>query len=436
VDALAISAPPPGADPQRSLKPCRAWPRADRGTRIGFDAVFGGCVSSRGHGRYGPRSLRKEGLMPDATPLLDATTVRRAITRAQHEVCDALRQIAAFVGTNDTTLLSVDQRQAARTLNELGREASHLRSVELSSTDTQLLQRTHELKSSADEITTRLCELRTFAPRKPDDLEVPDQPLRAALGDLLDAIDATDHQLATAAPDEHDPYAWLWEARLLSFALDGFGHLLAQLTARAARSLIAMNAYNARQAATNTRAETAAVRAHLAAVSQRLHAAGCAARLAARRANLVELHELVHNWPRTELQIDDTPIEITLRTQKPAKQYEIRANHRAYPDHFTSYTARELTAAIAAGVGLDLGDLAQRRRAHDAAKRSRQQLAAIVAYRDSTRRGDPQDAANSPDPAAPQIPDVYRPDSRRDLTDLLLDLTNDTGQSPPCSKTA
>ncbi len=80
---------------------------------------------------------------------------------------------------------------------------------------------------------------------------------------------------------------------------------------------------------------------------------------------------------------------------------------------------------IAAACGLDLGDLQQRRRAHQAAERALRQLAAITAYRGSARRGDPQDAAGSPDPSAPRIADADRPDSRADVSDLLLDLASE-----------
>jgi hypothetical protein len=124
--------------------------------------------------------------MPDVTPILDASSVRRAVTSAEHDVCDALRQVAALVGANDVTLLSVAQRQAARTLDEMGGEAARLRSVEQASSDAQLLERAHELKASADEIAARLGELPAFAPRSPGEPHAPDPPLSAALCDLLD----------------------------------------------------------------------------------------------------------------------------------------------------------------------------------------------------------------------------------------------------------
>ena len=365
--------------------------------------------------------------MPDATPILDASSVRRAVARAEHDVCDALRQVAALVGANDATLLSVAQRQAARTLDELGHEAARLRSVEQASSDAQMLERAHELKASADEITARLGELQAFAPRRPGEPHVPQPPLSAALCDLLDAIKATEHQLATAALDEHDPYAWTWDARLLSFALAGCERLFEQLVARVARSRVAMRAYNARQAASKTGDEADAIGVHLAAVPQRLHAAGRAAALAARRGNPIELHELVHNRPRVELQIDGTAIQISLNGRAPTELYELRANGRRFPDDFTYHAAEDLAAVIAAASGLDLGDLQQRRRARQAAERALRRLAAITAYRGSARRGDPQDAAGSPDPSAPQIADADRPDSREDLSDLLLDLASEQG---------
>jgi hypothetical protein len=363
--------------------------------------------------------------MADAAPILDARTVRRAIASAQDDVCGALRRVAALVGNHDATRLRGHERQEARTLDDLGRAASQLRAVERSSSDEQLLKRAHELKTQADTISARIGALQTFAALKPDAIDVPDRRLSDALNDLLHAIDVTDHELASTPPDEHDPYDWLWDTRLLSYALVGFERLFGQLAARVARSRVAMRAADAYQASSRTRAETAALRAHHAAVARRLHAAGAAARLAARRANLVELHELIHNKPRVEVHINKTPIQITLRERQPANQYALRANHSAFPDHFTFFSDCELVDAIAAVAGLNRRDLAQRRHAHESALRAREQLSAIVAYRDSSRRGDPQDAVSSPDRAAPQIPDTLRPDSRRDLADLLLDLVDE-----------
>src|SRR4051812_27978713 len=97
---------------------------------------------------------------------------------------------------------------------------------------------------------------------------------------------------------------------------------------RIARSQLALRAYNARQARRMTRAQAAATRAQLAAAPRRLRAAGAAARLAARRSNLVELHELVHEFPRTETHIDGTRVQITLRRQQPANRYGLRVNNR------------------------------------------------------------------------------------------------------------
>ena len=89
------------------------------------------------------------------------------------------------------------------------------------------------------------------------------------------------------------------------------------------------------------------------------------------------------------------------------------------------YSDAELAGVIAEAVGLDLSDLAQRRRAHQQAQLARRRLAAIVAYQASARLGDPNDVADSSDPSAPALPDDCRPDSRGDLTELLRDLADE-----------
>jgi hypothetical protein len=139
----------------------------------------------------------------------------------------------------------------------------------------------------------------------------------------------------------------------------------------------------------------------------------------------VELKELVLEWPTTKLQIDEHEIAITLRETEPANGYDLLVDHKAYPDPFVLYSDDELAGVIAEAAGLDLSDLAQRRRAHRAAQLARRRLAAIVAYRASARLGDPNDAANCSDPSAPTLPDDCRPDSRGDLTDLLRDLADE-----------
>ena len=64
----------------------------------------------------------------DVTPIVDADTVRRAIAAAQNEVCGALRCVATRLGRG-AFRLTVHERSAARTLDELGLEASELHAV-------------------------------------------------------------------------------------------------------------------------------------------------------------------------------------------------------------------------------------------------------------------------------------------------------------------
>jgi hypothetical protein len=139
----------------------------------------------------------------------------------------------------------------------------------------------------------------------------------------------------------------------------------------------------------------------------------------------VELKELVLESPTTKLQIDDHEIAITLRETTPANGYTLRVDHAAYSEPFVLYSDGELVGAIAEAAGLDLSQLAQRRRAHRYAQLARRRLAAIVAYGASTRLGDPNDAADCGDPSAPTLPDDCRPDSRGDLTELLRDLADE-----------
>jgi hypothetical protein len=125
-----------------------------------------------------------------------------------------------------------------------------------------------------------------------------------------------------------------------------------------------------------------------------LHSAANAARLAARRCSLVELKELVLESPTTTLQIDGHEIAVTLRATMPANEYGLRVDRRAYPDPLVVYSDAELPGVIAEAVGLDLSDLAQRRRAQQQAQLACRRLAAIVAYRASARLGDPNDATD------------------------------------------
>ena len=150
----------------------------------------------------------------------------------------------------------------------------------------------------------------------------------------------------------------------------------------------------AHDALQRSEAEAAALAAHLAAVPRRLNTAANAARLAARRCSLVELKELVLESPTTTLQIDGHEIAVTLRATMPANEYGLRVDRRAYPDPLVVYSDAELAGVIAEAVGLDLSDLAQRRRAQQQAQLACRRLAAIVAYQASARLGDPNDAAD------------------------------------------
>ena len=273
----------------------------------------------------------------------------------------------------------------------------------------------------------RVGELQAFAAGPPAH-DIADEPHRAALADLLDAIDAADRELASAVPDAGPfgmSYAWVYDARLLSHGLGHYANLLDQLAGWIKRSQAAERADAVEHALRLSDAEATALAEHLAALRRRLPAAANAARLASRRCSLVELKELVLESPTTKLQIDDHEIAITLRTTKPAKGYTLRVDHTAYPEPFVRYSDSELVGAIAEAAGLDLSDLAQRRRAQRLAQLARRRIAAIVAYRASARLGDPNDAADCDDPSAPTLPDDCRPDSRGDLTELLRDLADE-----------
>jgi len=362
----------------------------------------------------------------DVTPIVDADTVRRAVASAQDEVCGALRCVAARLGAGANGL-SVHERQEARTLDELAREASQLHAVQAASSDAQLLTRARELTSRADEIIRRVGELQAFAPGPPA-YDMADDTLSAALTDLLDAIEAAGRELASAVPQEGAivlPYRWVYDVRLLSHGLGHYADLFDRIAGWITRSQGAEHAEAAHDALQRSEAEAAALAAHLAAVPGRLHTAANAARLAARRCSLVELKELVLESPTTTLQIDGHEIAITLRATKPANEYGIRVDRRAYPDPLVVYSDMELAGVIAEAVGLDLSDLAQRRRAQQQAQLACRRLAAIVAYQASARLGDPNDAADSSDPSAPALPDDCRPDSRGDLTELLRDLADE-----------
>jgi hypothetical protein len=318
----------------------------------------------------------------DVTPIVDADTARRAIATAQDAVCGALRGVARRLGRGAIGL-TVHERKEARTLDELGLQASELHAVQAASSEEQLLKRAGEHKARADDIVRRLGKLQAFAPRPPAH-DLTDEPHRAALADLLDAIDAANRELASAAPDDGPfrmPYAWVYDARLLSHGLGHYANLFDQLAGWIQRSQAAERAEAADHARSLSDAEATALAEHLAALRRRLPAAANAARLAARRCSLVELKELALESPTTKLQIDDHEIAITLDETKPANGYALRVDHSAYPDPFMLYSDDELAGVIAEAAGLDLSDLAQRRRAHRGAQLARRRLAAIVAYR-------------------------------------------------------
>jgi hypothetical protein len=362
----------------------------------------------------------------DVTPIVDADTARRAIVSAQDEVCGALRGVATRLGRGAIGL-TVHERREARTLDELGLQASELHAVQAASSDAQLLKRAGQLKARADDIVRRVGELQAFAPRPPAH-DLTDEPHRAALADLLDSIDAANRELASAVPDGGPfrmPYAWVYDARLLSHGLGHYANLFDQLAGWIKRSQVAERAEATDHARSLSDAEATALAEHLAALRRRLPAAANAARLAARRCSLLELKELVLESPTTKLQIDDHEIAITLHETQPTNGYALLVDRTAYPDPFVLYSDDELAGVIADAAGLDLSDLAQRRRAQRGAQLARRRLAAIVAYRASARLGDPNDAADCSDPSAPMLPHDCRPDSRGDLTELLRDLADE-----------
>lgn len=362
----------------------------------------------------------------DVTPIVDADALRRAVSSAQDDVHIALRRLAGHIGRHGAGRLSVEERQESRTLDELGREVAELNAVQAASTDAQLLRRP-ELKQRADAIIRRVGELQAFAPVTPDH-DVREDRLSAALNAMIDAIEGAERELANARPQEDHhrlPGGWIYDARLVSFGLAAFEGVFDALARWITRSQHAERGAAAHDAHPLGDAEAAAARMHLSAVPRRLRAASSAAQLAARRSSLVELKELLLEWPSTKMRIDDTVIEVWLLTTQPANGYGLRVDGVSYPDPFTAFGDAALVGVIAEAAGLDLSDLQQRRRAREHAERARRELAAIHAYRGSARRGDPNDAANCSDPSSPHIPDECRPDSREDLTDLLHDLADE-----------
>lgn len=357
--------------------------------------------------------------MSDATPILDVRGVRRAIAGAEDQASTALRRIVVCVAAGATGF-STQQRQAAGTLCEVSRECSELRTQQLASSDAQLLKRAHELKQRADRLLARASELAAVFPSELQDDDIAAcAPLDVALEQLVAAVTTVAEELHSA-PRSLEPRSLLWTARRLAAALEDSSGVFDELASRMQRWCAAVSADHAKPPIAMTAPTTRAFRAHLAGSCERLHAAGRGARLTARRGTLDALWAL-HERPCTDVRVRDTPLEVSLRDES-ATSYHVRARSIRDPDPFGTVSDDELPNAIGAAVGLNLGDLAQRRQARDGADRARRQLAAIVAYRDSARRGDSRYADSAPNPSDPELPDALRPDSRDDLSDLLLDL--------------
>lgn len=355
--------------------------------------------------------------MTDQPPNADAGAIRGVIGAAAFHVTMTHNAIVEHVAAGET--FSDEQRAAARELVDLSREASRLTGLELRSTDEQLLEQRVELKMRADDIVDRADELRMLFP----DLDA--EPVAApALNVALDG--ELEHLLGAAASagvllcaDEPlEPDDILWAAQRLSHAIEELGNLLEELGDRAAAW---------RDSTANedvalfglTGAAERAYRKHLNDSAPRLHAAARALALAQRRGHLVEL-EAFRRPPMTRLRVADAWVDVTLLDET-RDRYRVRVAGAPGDDPtIPGVSAGELVQAIAAAVGLELADVEQRRQARDAAERARRELAAIVAYRNSGQRGDPQHAAHTNGEI--RIPYSHRPDSAQDLVDVLVDL--------------
>lgn len=357
--------------------------------------------------------------MTDATPNLDAGAVRGVIGAAEFHVSMAQSAIVDKVAAGAT--FTEAQRDAARELAGLLSEANELRGRERLSADAVLLERAAELHERADRVVERADELRILF----DDDGPPAPALDVALDALVDAVLSVGEELTVDAP--LDPDDLLWAAQRLAVALEEGEGLFTELGNRAASWRDAVTADDSLPAMFGL--TPTAQRAHLAllrAAPERLNAAGRALQLAARRGRLVEL-EAFSRPVEARVRIRDVWVDVVLLDEA-RRTYRVRVAGAPAGDPTAPGTSDgELVNAIAGAAGLELADIAQRRLARDAAEYARRAIAAITAFRNSGRRGDPNDAgrlAAIPDRVDTTIlmPYSHRPDSGPDLVDVLLDL--------------
>lgn len=379
--------------------------------------------------------------MPDATPSRDAGAVRGAIAAADFHVDIATLAIVARVAAAGE--FTHHQRAAARELEQLAQERDALIGKSRALDDDTLLARGQELTSRAQGVVDRTGELRILFETTDDDPQrerpaelaepveasrelVDGSALDRALDALSDAALNIANELTVDAPIEIDDL--LWAQQRLAIALEDIDGLYAELADRLAdwRDSVLADEITLR-----TPAADRAFRAQLTAAPGRLRAASRALGLAARRGHLVELDAFMRP-ASTRIRVQGAAweathdgrlwLDVTLLSEA-SGSYSVRVAGRPAEDPTTpGVSAGELVQAIAAAAELDLADLEQRELARHVAERARRELTAIVNYRNSERRGDPQDAAGSPDPADPMISYSRRPDSSQDLVDVLLDL--------------
>lgn len=361
--------------------------------------------------------------MTDQPPNADAGAIRGVIGAADFHVTLAQGAIVAHVAAGAE--FSDEQRAAARELAELSREASELVGQQRLATDEQLLERAHEFKSRADEVVDRADELRVlfFPDLDPEDgTSVAGEPaIDVAVDALLEAALTVGEVLCCDVPLEPDDL--LWAAQRLANTVEEIQGLFEELGDRAASWRDTVNSFGPGVIGLTPAAERT-YRAHLSDSPHRLHAAARALQLATRRGHLVEL-EAFRRPPQTRLRVAGSWIDVTL-IDEAQERYRVRVAGAPGGDPTVpGVPAGELVQAIAAAVGLELADVDQRRQARDAADRARRELSAIVAYRNSGQRGDPQHAARLAllgDHGEIRIPYSHRPDSAQDLVDVLLDL--------------
>jgi len=354
--------------------------------------------------------------MTDSTPNLDAGATRGIINAAEFHVTSAHAAIVSRVAAG--AVFTEPQRDAARELGELYQEANELRGQERTSSDDELVARAGEIKVRADRIVERASELQALF----DD--GPAMPaLDVALDALQDAVLSVAEELTVDAP--LDPDDLLWTTDRLALVLEETEGVFTELGDRAAswRDLVLAD----RDLPAIFGATPAAERAYLAQLRDapdRLYAAAHAVRLAARRGHLVELASF-RRPAEARVRVAGAWIDVLLLDEA-RRTYRVRVAGSPGTDPTAAATTdSELVAAIAGAAGVDLADTEGRVGVRQAADRVRRELTAIVAYRNTARRGDPNDAARLAeirDPADIDLPYSHRPDSTQDLVDVLLDL--------------